>query len=216
VVVRAVPDAVEAATRSQQLDEVADAFKRYESWVERFPHPTRLALLARCRALIDESGAERHYTDALSLDALPPFDRARTELLYGEWLRRGRRRIDARVRLRSALETFEQLGVTPWAGRARAELRASGETARRRDPATRDQLTPQELRIAGLAAPRADEPRDRGPAVPQPAHDRLPPAQGLRKAWHLVPRGACLRRSRRTRSGLTGGQTGDCADASPA
>jgi DNA-binding CsgD family transcriptional regulator len=152
VVVRAVPDAVEAATRSQQLDEVADAFKRYESWVERFPHPTRLALLARCRALIDESGAERHYTDALSLDALPPFDRARTELLYGEWLRRGRRRIDARVRLRSALETFEQLGVTPWAGRARAELRASGETARRRDPATRDQLTPQELRIAGLAA----------------------------------------------------------------
>lgn len=152
VVVRAVPDAVEAAIRSQQLDEVAGEFRRYESWVERFPHPTRRAFLARCRALIDESSADRHYTDALSMDALPPFDRARTELLYGEWLRRHRRRIDARVHLRAAIDTFEQLGVTPWADRTRAELRASGETARRRDPSTRDQLTPQELHIASLAA----------------------------------------------------------------
>ena len=110
-------------------------------------------MLARCRALIDESGAERHYHDSLAgADTLSPFDRARTELLYGEWLRRDRRRIDARVHLRSALDDFEQLGVTPWADRARAELRASGETARRRDPSTRDQLTPQELHIAGLAA----------------------------------------------------------------
>jgi DNA-binding CsgD family transcriptional regulator len=152
VVVRAVPDAVEAAIRAQQFDEVAEEFQRYESWVERFPHPTRRALLARCRALIDESGAEPHYTDAISMGALPPFDRARTELLYGEWLRRHRRRIDSRVRLRSALDGFEQLGVAPWADRARTELRASGETARRRDPSTRDQLTPQELHIAGLAA----------------------------------------------------------------
>ena len=152
VVVRAVPDAVEAAMRAQQLDEVAVEFKRYESWVERFPHPARRALLARCRALIDESSAEPHYIDALSRDVLPPFDRARTELLYGEWLRRNRRRIDARAHLRSALDVFEPLGATPWADRARAELRASGETARRRDPSTRDQLTPQELHIAGLAA----------------------------------------------------------------
>jgi DNA-binding CsgD family transcriptional regulator len=152
-VVRAIPDAVEAAIRGQQLDQVADAFKGYESWVEQFPHPTRRALLARCRALIDESSAERHYTDALSsVGALPPFDRARTELLYGEWLRRNRRRLDARVHLRSALNAFERLGVTPWADRARVELRASGESARRRDPSTRDQLTPQELHIASLAA----------------------------------------------------------------
>ena len=153
VAVRAVPDAVEAAMRAQRLDEVTDEYAAFESWVERFPHPTRRALLARCRALIDEAGAARHYEDSLRLaDALSPFDRARTELLYGEWLRRDRRRIDARVHLRSALDDFEQLGVTPWAERARAELRASGETARRRDPSTRDQLTPQELRIAGLAA----------------------------------------------------------------
>jgi DNA-binding CsgD family transcriptional regulator len=153
VAVRAVPDAVEAAMRAQRLDEVTDEYAAFESWVERFPHPARWAFLARCRALIDESGAERHYHDSLaSADALSPFDRARTELLYGEWLRRDRRRIDARVHLRSALDDFERLGVTPWADRARAELRASGETARRRDPSTRDQLTPQELRIAGLAA----------------------------------------------------------------
>ncbi len=152
VVVRAVPDAIEAAVRAQQIDEVTEEFKRYESWVERFPHPARRALLARCRALIDDSRAEGHYTDSLALDALPPFERARTELLYGEWLRRNRRRIDARVHLRSALDEFEQLGVPPWADRARAELRASGETARRRDPSTRDHLTPRELHIAGLAA----------------------------------------------------------------
>jgi len=153
VAVRAVPDAVEAAMRAQRLDDVTHEYAAFESWVERFPHPARRALLARCRALIDESGAERHYHDCLGLaGALSPFDRARTELLYGEWLRRNRRRIDARVHLRSALDDFDRLGVTPWAERARAELRASGETARRRDPSTRDQLTPQELHIAGLAA----------------------------------------------------------------
>ena len=77
---------------------------------------------------------------------------ARTELLYGEWLRRHRRRIDARLHLRAALEIFQQLATTPWEARARSELRASGETARKRDPSTRDQLTPQELQISRLVA----------------------------------------------------------------
>jgi DNA-binding NarL/FixJ family response regulator len=84
--------------------------------------------------------------------ALSPFDQARTELLYGEWLRRQNRRVDARPHLRSALQAFDQLAVPPWAARARAELRASGETARKRDPSTRDQLTPQELQIARLVS----------------------------------------------------------------
>src|SRR5262249_14177287 len=82
----------------------------------------------------------------------PPFQRARTELLYGEWLRRERRRIDARPHLRAALETFHRLGVPAWEDRARRELRASGESARRRDPSTLGQLTPQELQIARLVA----------------------------------------------------------------
>ena len=80
------------------------------------------------------------------------FDNARSELLYGEWLRRHRRRVDARAHLRAALEIFQQLAAAPWEARARAELRASGETARKRDPSTRDQLTPQELQISRLVA----------------------------------------------------------------
>jgi DNA-binding CsgD family transcriptional regulator len=84
--------------------------------------------------------------------ALTAFQRARTELLYGEWLRRERRRQDARAHLRSALESFRSLGATPWELRAEGELRATGETARKRDPSTLDQLTPQELQIAALVA----------------------------------------------------------------
>jgi DNA-binding NarL/FixJ family response regulator len=68
-------------------------------------------------------------------------------LLYGEALRRARRRAEAREHLRAAFTTFGQLGASPWAERARTELRASGETARQRDPSTLDQLTPQELQI---------------------------------------------------------------------
>ena len=139
--------------RVDRLEEVIDHFDHFKDWVERFPNRARLALLARCRALVDASNAEPDYAQAVELsDALSPFDRARTELLYGEWLRRTRRRIDARPHLRAALDSFEQLGVPPWAERARSELRASGETARRRDPSTRDQLTPQELQIARLVA----------------------------------------------------------------
>jgi DNA-binding CsgD family transcriptional regulator len=153
MLVYGVPDAVEAAARAQRPEETAEHLARYAAWVERFPNPARRALLARCRALGDETNAEARFAEATRfIDALAPFERARTQLLYGEWLRRERRRIDARVPLRAALETFEQLHLSPWAERARSELRASGETARRRDASTRDQLTPQELRIADLAA----------------------------------------------------------------
>jgi DNA-binding CsgD family transcriptional regulator len=79
-----------------------------------------------------------------------PFDRARTELCYGERLRRERRKSDARAQLRDALGIFEGLGAVLWAERARGELRATGESARKRDASTVDDLTPQELRIAQL------------------------------------------------------------------
>ncbi len=151
--VLALPDAVEAAVRADRLVEVAEHLDRFQTWVQRFPNPARLALLARCRALLGGSDAGRRFAQAIELaDVLSPFDRARTELVYGEWLRRQRRRVDARRHLRTALELFEQLAVSPWEVRARSELRASGETARKRDPSTRDQLTPQELQIARLVA----------------------------------------------------------------
>ena len=148
-----VPDAVEAAVRADRLDEVSEHADRFQRWAEQSRGPEGLALLARCLGLIDESGAERHFARAVEFgDALPPFDYGRTQLLFGEWLRRRRRRVDARRHLRGALDRFARLGATPWEARARAELRASGETARRRDPSTRDQLTPQELQIARLVA----------------------------------------------------------------
>ena len=147
-----VPDAVEAAG-SDRLPEIAGHLARFEEWAQSSSDPKALALLPRCRALVDEPHAEEHYEQAVALaHSLPPFDQARTELLYGEWLRRQRRRVDARRHLRTALELFQRMGVLPWEARAQAELRASGETARKRDPTTRDQLTPQELQISRLVA----------------------------------------------------------------
>lgn len=81
-----------------------------------------------------------------------PYDRARTHLAYGEFLRRAQRRVDARTHLRSALEIFEDLRAEPLATRATQELRASGEAARKRDPSTLAKLTPMELQEAQLVS----------------------------------------------------------------
>ena len=76
----------------------------------------------------------------------------RLQLAYGAWLRRQRRVVESRAPLRAARDAFDALGVIPWGERARQELRASGETSRRRTPAAWDQLSPQDLQIAQLAA----------------------------------------------------------------
>jgi DNA-binding NarL/FixJ family response regulator len=109
-----------------------------------------------CRALLasDPRESERLFRAALDRheQAARPFERARTELAFGAFLRRRRHRTEARPHLRAALERFQALGSQRWAQRARSELRASGETARRRDPSTLDDLTPQELQVGMLAA----------------------------------------------------------------
>jgi DNA-binding CsgD family transcriptional regulator len=113
------------------------------------------AAAGRCRGLIaDEDEFEAEFQRALELHGRTPtpFERARTELCLGERLRRARRRAQARGPLRSALETFERLGAAPWSERARVELAASAETARRRDPYAAEQLTPQELQVALVVA----------------------------------------------------------------
>jgi DNA-binding CsgD family transcriptional regulator len=89
----------------------------------------------------------RHHEDAHR-----PYDAARVQLAYGEHLRRAGRRVDAREHLKRALETFRDLGAEPLVDRAASELRASGETARKRDPSTLTQLTPTEMRIAQLVS----------------------------------------------------------------
>ena len=148
-----IPDLIEAAARSGRLDETVDRFDRYADWVEHSPSPARLSVLARCRALAGEEDVREQFETALAPDAtISPFLQARTELLYGEWLRRERQRREARGHLRRAADLFRQVGAPPWEERAEAELRATGEKARRRDPSTLDQLTPQELQIAGLVA----------------------------------------------------------------
>jgi DNA-binding CsgD family transcriptional regulator len=109
---------------------------------------------ARVRALLSEDEA----ADALYRDSIAHLsgtrmriELARTHLLYGEWLRRERRRVDAREHLRTALEAFSGMGVDAFARRAERELLATGERARKRTAETRDQLTPQETQIARLA-----------------------------------------------------------------
>jgi DNA-binding CsgD family transcriptional regulator/tetratricopeptide (TPR) repeat protein len=148
-----IPDLIEAAARSGRLDETVDRFDRYTDWVQQAPTATRLSLLARCRGLAGEGDVPKQFDISLAAGAaLSPFEHARTELLYGEWLRRGRKRREARGHLRRSADLFRQVGAPPWEERAEAELRATGETARKRDPSTLDQLTPQELQIAGRVA----------------------------------------------------------------
>ncbi len=148
-----VPDLIEAAARSGRLDDTAERFDRYASWAQESPSPPRRSVLARCRALVGDGDVREQFEEALAPDGfVSPFLIARTELLYGEWLRRQRQRRQARPHLRRAADLFRQVGTTPWEKRAEGELRATGETARERDPSTLDQLTPQELQIAGLVA----------------------------------------------------------------
>ena len=120
--------------------------------------PWALAAVDHGRALLAEpadapalfEAALAHHADSDAEDGGRPYDRARTHLAYGEFLRRSQRRVDARAHLRSALETFEDLRAEPMAARATQELRASGETARKRDPSTQLTLTPMERQVAGL------------------------------------------------------------------
>ncbi|WP_067815817.1 hypothetical protein [Actinomadura kijaniata] len=99
--------------------------------------PWAEAIVARCAALLDD--AETHYLRVLRLHR----ERARTELLYGEWPRRAQRRVDARAPLRSSSETFERLAARPWADRARAEaLIAVGESRAVPTPGSLADLNP--------------------------------------------------------------------------
>jgi DNA-binding CsgD family transcriptional regulator len=153
IVLMSAPDIVEAGLRTSREEQARAAYAVLDGFARPGAPSWARALAARCCALLAaESEAEDHFEESLRLHAESnrPFDRARTELLYGEFLRRARRRMDSREHLRAAVETFEDLGASPWAERARTELRASGETARKRDPSTLAQLTPQELQIGRL------------------------------------------------------------------
>ena len=154
------PDQIEAAVRfdpaGHGADRAAEPLGRFAAWAEATGQPWARAVLHRCRALTQDGDPEAHYREALRQHAVSgrPFEHGRTELLYGEWLRRGRRGTEARAHLRTALALFDRTGAAPWAERARAELRAAGEPAAAGAPAPDrlSLLTPQELQVVRLAA----------------------------------------------------------------
>ncbi|MEV0611963.1 AAA family ATPase [Nonomuraea sp. NPDC050404] len=159
IVTFALADHVEACARLNQVARATAALARFDAWAEAGGRPWAAAVAHRCRALLaPREEAEAHYEAALAVNpqAGRPFEQARTRLLYGEWLRRARRRADAGIQLRAALESFVELGAEPWAGRARSELAAAGvHAAEPRPPAAGaalSTLTPQELQVVRLAA----------------------------------------------------------------
>lgn len=158
----AVPCWVEAAVLGGRLPEEARelqaAVDEFASWAARTADPGAPAQLARCRALLAPADeADARYAEALAHHgrAGGDFERARTQLLYGQWLRRRRRTREARGPLRDALVAFQRCSARAWADRAAGELRAAGEPAGvRRDAADGPlaALTPQQLRIARCVA----------------------------------------------------------------
>src|SRR6266702_1255022 len=155
-ITRMAPDQVEAAVRLGRPASAADALARFTRWAPLVGQPWAAALQARCQALTaSDTDAEPHYLQALRHhdDDTRPFDQARSQLVYGEWLRRARRKREARAQLLAALNCFEELGARPWAARARAELTATGtQVPRAAAPDILASLTPQELQITRLAA----------------------------------------------------------------
>ena len=148
-------DLAEAYIRAGRTRAAEATLDVLEAQAERTGRCLARAGAARCRGMLagDEEFAG-HFERALEWHdgVASPFERARTDLCFGERLRRTRRRCEAREPLRRALAAFEGLGAEPWAGRARRELAATGERARKREPSTADRLTPQELQVAQLVA----------------------------------------------------------------
>jgi DNA-binding CsgD family transcriptional regulator len=145
---------VEAAVRSGRPEPAADALRRLSDKARASGTDWALGVDARSRALLSDGEA----ADVLYREAIERLGRthvrvelARAHLLYGEWLRRERRRLDAREQLRHAHKLFTEFGMEAFAERARGELEATGEHARKRTVETRDDLTPQEAQISRLA-----------------------------------------------------------------
>ena len=149
-----IPDLVEAAVRSGHLEEAAGLVQRLEELARVNGSPWTAGLAQRSRALVDDNGAEPHYRAAIA--TLAPTDieveLGRTHLLYGEWLRRARRRRDAREQLRRAVDIFERAQAPGFAQRARNELEAIGEHAPAAGEPGPFDLTAQQLTVARLAA----------------------------------------------------------------
>jgi DNA-binding CsgD family transcriptional regulator len=154
----ALVELVEAAVRSGEAEEAAAALARLCERTRAAGADWALGLEARCRALVDDDEAAYRESIERLARTHAAFELARSRLVYGEWLRRAGRRIDARELLRGAHSDFTRFGAQAFAQRADRELLATGETARRITADTRDQLTPQEVQVARLARDGATNP----------------------------------------------------------
>jgi DNA-binding CsgD family transcriptional regulator len=156
-----LPELIEAAVRSGQAARAADALDRLTETTRAAGTDWALGTEARSRALLAPNQAaddlHREAIDRLGRSGMR-FELARAHLLYGEWLRRQRRRGDARGQLRAAYQIFASAGAGAFAERARIELRATGERAPKRTAQTRNVLTAREAHIARLAATGASNP----------------------------------------------------------
>jgi DNA-binding CsgD family transcriptional regulator len=150
----AVAELIEAASRTANIKLAEDALRRLTETTQASRSEWALGFEARSRALLGHGDAtEGHYRDAIDHLGRTPLrpELARAHLVYGEWLRREKRRIDARQQLRTAHEMFEAMGMQAFTARAASELLATGETARQRRVQARGELTPQEAQITRLA-----------------------------------------------------------------
>lgn len=155
VALMAALDRIEIAVQAGHREKALEWLVELETFATVTGAAWAAARAAHCRALLSPpDAADEIFRAALDHHARSqrPFERARTELSYGEYLRRARRRVDARLHLRAALDTFEDLRAAPWRKRALQELRASGERARQRDQHALPQLTAQELQVARFVA----------------------------------------------------------------
>ena len=150
----ALPELIEAAVRTGQSHAAGEALERLSDFTQAGGTEFGLGIQARCRALLSEpetaEGLYREAIDRLGRTRLRP-ELARAHLLFGEWLRRENRRVDARAELRAAHDLLDATGMAAFAERARRELLATGETARRRTVEAASELTAQEAHIARLA-----------------------------------------------------------------
>jgi DNA-binding CsgD family transcriptional regulator len=150
----AIPYLAEAAAHSGRTEEARAVLAGVEPIAALTPAPKLHVGLAYARAALAAGDDAEPLFDA-AFDATAdrwPHDRARLELMYGSWLRRHRRVTESRVPLRAARDWFDTYGLGSWADQARQELRAAGETSRRRAPDAWNRLSPQEVQIARMAA----------------------------------------------------------------
>jgi hypothetical protein len=155
VTVRAIPDHIEAGVRAGDTDRARRYLPTLVDWATHSKSPVATALVLRCEALLcDGVDARQRFEASLRVDGCGPYDRARTQVAYGEWLRRNRRRTSARAHLAEALATFERIGAHGWQRRVRDELIALGDPVADppADAGGAGRLTPQELQVVRRAA----------------------------------------------------------------